>query len=251
MPVRLAYASVCTVEETLANNPESSPVLKRKVKHSAFDTIEVLDGASTPPASAVAAFELALVDGAATIDLTNLTGTNGKTLDGTGLRVQAMKIRSKASNGTGAGSLTVSGTGIVPDCTGTYRPNGTNYGFPTFEREDGAYWIWNSGYFWYISLAVDNDLNSWSSSPLEGEYEEHDTYSGNPVVTNHLNGIHIAKGVSNGYDGFGADFAVELIPSGEAVFLTGDAGGVIGPANKLLSLTGNGTRVLEILLVLG
>jgi len=49
----------------------------------------------------MAAFTKTLSDGANTIDLTSLTGTNGATIDGTGLKVQLIKIQNPAYQGNG------------------------------------------------------------------------------------------------------------------------------------------------------
>ncbi|HOA28101.1 MAG TPA: hypothetical protein PKG51_11380 [Arachnia sp.] len=98
MAVTAQYASACTVREVLEVNTASSPESGRTVTHSNFNTSLVLHASSTPPATKVAAFEQALTAGAATIDLTALTGANGVAVDGTGLKVQVLKIRNPDDN---------------------------------------------------------------------------------------------------------------------------------------------------------
>lgn len=67
-------------------------------------TEKTLNSATTVPATKVAAFTKALSTGAATIDLTALTGTNGATVDFTGLKVQAAKFINPSTN---ANAITV------------------------------------------------------------------------------------------------------------------------------------------------
>jgi len=71
----------------------------------------------------------------------------------------------------------------------------------------------------------------------------------NPVTN--ANPITVAKGASNGYDGFGAGFSVTLQPGAEATLLTNDAGGDIGSGNKTLDLTGTGTQALDVEIIMG
>jgi hypothetical protein len=99
MSVQVAYQAKVSVTETLETNVPATPSASRSVVHSAWDSVKALNAASTPPATKVAAFEKALVEGAATIDLAALTGTNGATVVGTGLRVQVMRLRAPATNG--------------------------------------------------------------------------------------------------------------------------------------------------------
>ena len=101
MPVQLTLDTLVTVLETLAGNPASAPDSLRKVTHSNFNTHAVLSATTTPPVTKVAAFEQALVGGAGSIDLTALVGTNGATVDGTGLKVQAIKLKAKSTNTAG------------------------------------------------------------------------------------------------------------------------------------------------------
>ena len=104
MSVTLTLTSNITAVETLETNVPAAAATKRRVTHDQFNTTSELNAASTPPVTKVAALQAALTAGAATVDLTSLTGTNGATVDGTGLRVQAMKLRNPSTN---ANAITV------------------------------------------------------------------------------------------------------------------------------------------------
>jgi len=69
-----------------------------------WDFTHSLSATSTPPLSKHAAFQQALTDGAATIDLTALDGLGGASIDGTGLKVQALKLRNPSTN---SGSISI------------------------------------------------------------------------------------------------------------------------------------------------
>jgi hypothetical protein len=99
MSVSVAYQAKVAVTETLEANVPATPTGSRSVVHSAWDSTKTLKNDSTPPATKVAAFEQALTGGAATIDLTALSGTNGAAVVGTGLRVQVLRVRAPATNG--------------------------------------------------------------------------------------------------------------------------------------------------------
>jgi hypothetical protein len=99
MSVNVAYLAKVSVTETLETNVPATPATARSVVHSAWDSVKTLNSASTPPASKVAAFEQALTSGDATLDLTALVGTNGVVVDGSGLRVQVLRLRAPATNG--------------------------------------------------------------------------------------------------------------------------------------------------------
>lgn len=99
MSVTVAYAATCTVIETLTASVADVPAANAKVTHSSFNTTAALTSSTTPPVTMTASFQKALSSGAATIDLTSLTGTNGSTVDFTGLKVQVVKFRNPAANG--------------------------------------------------------------------------------------------------------------------------------------------------------
>lgn len=145
MSVKLSYGSNMTLLEILEANPDSASPAGRTVQHNQFNTNLSLDGDSTPAVSKVAAFVQALTAGGATVDLTSLTGTNGASVNGTGLKVQALKVKNlgdaplviipKATTGyalfgaigTGSmtvlagGEVTIYGNGAAPDIGGTSK----------------------------------------------------------------------------------------------------------------------------------
>lgn len=98
MSVSVAYAATCTVIETLPTNTGSAPTETRKVTHTEYNETATLNSSSTPPATLVAEFLLTLTAGAATIDLRALTGTNGATVDGNGLKPQVVRIKNLGAN---------------------------------------------------------------------------------------------------------------------------------------------------------
>ena len=98
MSVSLTYASNVTVSEVLTGNTDSLTEAKRTVTHDQFNTAASLSSTSTPPVTKVANFVQALSGGTATIDLTSLTGTNGASVDGSGLKVQAFKMKNLGAN---------------------------------------------------------------------------------------------------------------------------------------------------------
>jgi hypothetical protein len=98
MSVEVTYAATATVVETLEDNVPAATAPNRKVRHDQYNGAATLSASTTPPVTKVAVFEKALAAGAATIDLTALTGTNEATVDGTGLKVQVLKIKNKSTN---------------------------------------------------------------------------------------------------------------------------------------------------------
>ena len=165
MSVTLSYTSNLTATEILESNvPAVSITANKEVKHTGFNKVVTLNSSSTPPTTKVAAFEQALAAGAATIDLTALTGTNGVSVDGTGLKVQAIKLVNKAANSTA---------------------------------------------------------------------------------------MTLSKGLTNGYDAWGANFEVDVAPGAEIVMFTNDAGSDIGAANKTLDIAGSGIETAQIIIIMG
>lgn len=109
MSVELSYSTSLTVKEVLDANVDSASATARTVTHNQFNTTKSLNGSSAVPVSEVAAFVQALSTGAATVDLTSLTGTNGASVDGTGLKVQALKVKN-----LGSSTLTITPGGSNP-----------------------------------------------------------------------------------------------------------------------------------------
>lgn len=92
----LAYVSNMTVVETLTTNVPAAST--PSVTHNGFNTTQNLNSGTTPPVTQVAAFIQLLSAGAATIDLTALTGTNGSSVSGSGLKIQAIKVIALGTN---------------------------------------------------------------------------------------------------------------------------------------------------------
>ena len=69
-----------------------------KVTHANWDFKHSLNATSTPPLTKHAVEQKALAGGAGTIDLTATKGFNGEAVDGTGLKVQALKLRNPSTN---------------------------------------------------------------------------------------------------------------------------------------------------------
>jgi len=163
----LAYAVTATFTEILAaaQAPGAASEAARTVTQAGFNTAQrTLKSDSSPPVTCGALFQQALTAGAATIDLTALDGLNDKAVNGTGLRVQLLRLKAPSSNA-------------------------------------------------------------------------------NPIT--------VAKGSSNGYDGFGSVFSVTLQPGAEVTILTNDAGSDIGAGNKTLDLTGIGSQALDVEIIMG
>lgn len=99
MSVAVTYRSDLTVIETLTGPRPFATDAKAKVTHDVLNKTDSLGAATTPPATKVAAFQKALAAGVGTIDLTALVGTNGVAVDGSGLKVQAIKLSNPATNG--------------------------------------------------------------------------------------------------------------------------------------------------------
>lgn len=96
--VTVTYAATCTVAETLATNTGSAPASTRVVTHTEYNEAASLTASTTPPVTTVAEFLLTLSGGAATVDLRALTGTNGASIDGNGLKVQVLRVKNLGAN---------------------------------------------------------------------------------------------------------------------------------------------------------
>lgn len=98
MSVAVTYGVQTTVAETLVANVPAALAANAVVTHNQFNTSLSLTSSTTPPVTKHAAFNKALVAGTATIDLTALTGTNGATVDLTGLKIQVFRVKATAAN---------------------------------------------------------------------------------------------------------------------------------------------------------
>lgn len=87
------YKSQITTSEELSIPAASNPLITLDN----VNTQQTLGPSTTPPAAEISAGKLALVAGALTIDLTALAGSQGN-IDGTGKRVQILKVVNPAGN---------------------------------------------------------------------------------------------------------------------------------------------------------
>lgn len=90
------------------------------INHNAFDVLQNLTATGTTGSPAISkggSFEFTLSGGSLSVDLTNLTGTNGVTVDATGLKLQAMLLRQPAGNAV----MT-----IKKGVTNGYKPGGSS-----------------------------------------------------------------------------------------------------------------------------
>lgn len=99
MAVTLTYNSNLTVVETLEANVAFAASNGKSVTYNGLNTTASLNASSTPIVSKTASLVKALASGSGTIDLTAVLGTNGATVDASGLKVVAMKLRGKSTNG--------------------------------------------------------------------------------------------------------------------------------------------------------
>ena len=99
MSVSVVWAETITVTEVLPNNQGSTATdAKRTVTHDAFNEGGTLTSATTPPVTVCAHFVQTLSGGAATINFAALTGTNGATVDCTGLKPQLVRVKNLGAN---------------------------------------------------------------------------------------------------------------------------------------------------------
>lgn len=129
MATTLAYASSINYTEVLASSVPAISGSANSVQHTAFSTSKSLSSTVVSGQGIVtdgALFNTTMSGGAATIDLTSLTGTNGRSITLLGLKVQAMKfinpstnannisVTKGASNGFGLGSGGTTFTFVLP-----------------------------------------------------------------------------------------------------------------------------------------
>lgn len=105
MSVTVSFVSKIQVDEVLTvTAPADSGSGSITLHHTGYDLAKSsLVSTSTQPVTQAAYFSKALSSGAATIDLTSLTGAAG-TIDGTGLKVQFARFYNPATN---ANAITV------------------------------------------------------------------------------------------------------------------------------------------------
>ncbi len=98
MAISTVYAARVTTTETVTTGTPAATNANSAVKHDQYDTDVTLIAGSSPPGTICAYFLQALTAGTATIDLTALTGTNDGAIDGTGLKVQVLKMKNLGAN---------------------------------------------------------------------------------------------------------------------------------------------------------
>lgn len=126
MAISVAWAATCTVTETIGTNTGglNSASQALSLVYSEYNESGTLSTGSTVPATKHAQFLLTLSAGAATINLASLLSTNGALVDGTGLKLQILRIKNLgastmtfaegASNGYAIGSsIVVQPGGVV------------------------------------------------------------------------------------------------------------------------------------------
>ncbi len=96
MSVTARLSMKINATEVLATSIDS--VGTPTVLHNNFDYVETINAGTTVPATKVSEQVVALIAGAKTIDLTALVGVNGGVVNGTGLKVQAIKIKNLGAN---------------------------------------------------------------------------------------------------------------------------------------------------------
>lgn len=99
MSVTAELVGSMTVKETLADNVPAANSSKKTITHDAFNWSQSLSSTSTPVATKVAAVTKVLSSGAGALDMTALLGTNGITIDATGLHIRGMQITAPSGNG--------------------------------------------------------------------------------------------------------------------------------------------------------
>lgn len=98
MSVQATVQMVLTVAETLATNVPDVSATNAVVTHNQFNVSTTLTAVTSPAVTKTASFAQALTAGAATIDFTALTGTNGATVTGNGLRIISILMTAPATN---------------------------------------------------------------------------------------------------------------------------------------------------------
>lgn len=97
MSVNVQYFATVDTDETIAANSAAVSDSSSVELTGYSDSLNINEN-TTITATKAAYFEVPLVAGAATIDLTSLEGINGASVDFTGLKVRIAKFRNKAGN---------------------------------------------------------------------------------------------------------------------------------------------------------
>lgn len=89
----LSYRTILTAKESEAEVADDVSQPATIITHDQFNTTINLSDTTQPPVSKISSQILQLSSGGAVLDLTNLPGLNGTTLDGTGLKIRAVKFK--------------------------------------------------------------------------------------------------------------------------------------------------------------
>lgn len=100
MSISVVIRQHCIVTETLEGEYVSDEDATVTIDGVNGTGTETLTASTTPPATKQSCFDIALSAGAVTINLASLPGLNGEAgaVDGTGLKVQSITLKNKASN---------------------------------------------------------------------------------------------------------------------------------------------------------
>lgn len=109
MSVTVNGINKISVIETLETNTDSSSTANSIITHSEFDETYTLNNGTTPPVTKSAFFVQALSGDTATVDLMSLTGVNGATVVGDGLKVQFLRVKN-----LGAATLSLTFGALTP-----------------------------------------------------------------------------------------------------------------------------------------
>lgn len=94
MAVTSQYAFKIFATETVSGDGFSS----QSLVHADYDETGTLSSSSAAPITKIVSKLVTLTTGAYTIDLTTITGTNGVAQDGTGLKVQMIRVKNLGAN---------------------------------------------------------------------------------------------------------------------------------------------------------
>lgn len=96
MAVSAIITAAITATETVSDTFVSSS--DNTLTYTGLNSSSTINSGTTVPATKHATYEVTLSSGTATIDLTALTGAAGATVTGSGLKVQAVIFKNKATN---------------------------------------------------------------------------------------------------------------------------------------------------------
>jgi hypothetical protein len=146
MAVTVQWTSATTVSETVSGGAAFAATAT--IVHNGLDTKKTLNSTTTPPVSKTVDLEVTLVAGAKTVDLTNMVGTNNATVNGTGLKVQVVKIVNPATN--------THPLVLVPGASTGYRLFGSSSKITLYPGEELAWKGYNATAYDVIGSGLKN-----------------------------------------------------------------------------------------------